>query len=127
MLAFASPNSAVSCAIAIQRGLVASDAVPDEPVRVRMGLHTGEAIRERDDFFGRNVVLAARIAAEAEGGEILVSSLVRDRVEADGNIAFDGGREVELKGLAGVHRVHSVDWADAASAGPMRDLGLSRS
>jgi class 3 adenylate cyclase len=127
MLAFASPQGAVACAVAIQRALAASEDVPDAPVRVRMGLHTGEAIRERDDFFGRNVVLAARIAAEADGGEILVSSLVRELVGADAEIVFGDGREVELKGLAGVHRVHSVDWPEAASAGPMRDLGLSRS
>ena len=51
---------------------------------------------------------------------------MRELAGADGSIPFGDAREVELKGLAGVHRVHSVDWTNAASAGPMRDLGLSR-
>ena len=59
MIAFASPRDGVECSIAIQRALAARiDAGTPEPIRVRMGLHTGEAIRERDDFFGRNVVAA---------------------------------------------------------------------
>ena len=49
------------------------EPVEGERVRVRIGLHTGEAIREEGDFFGRSVILAARIAAQARGGEILVS------------------------------------------------------
>ena len=81
-----------------------------EPIHVRMGLHTGEAIRERDDFFGRNVILAARIAAQANGGEVLVSSLLKELTESSGDIAFGAAREVTLKGLSGSYRVHSVDW-----------------
>ena len=42
-----------------------------------MGLHTGEVIAEEGDFFGKNVILAARIAAQASGGEILVSADAR--------------------------------------------------
>ena len=78
------------------------------PVRVRIGLHTGEAIREGDDFFGKNVILAARIAAEARGGEILVSSVLRELTASAGEFIFDEGRAVELKGLAGRHRVFAV-------------------
>lgn len=44
---------------------------------MRIGLHTGEPIREADDFYGKAVILAVRIAAEARGSEIGVSSLVR--------------------------------------------------
>ena len=81
-----------------------AEAIEDERVRVRMGLHTGEAIREEGDFFGRSVILAARIAAQACGGEILVSERAargRPRTAADNGFAFDDGRELELKGLAG--------------------------
>jgi class 3 adenylate cyclase len=80
------------------------------PLRVRIGLHTGEAIRERDDFFGKVVILAARIAAEARGTEILVSSLVRDLTESVGEFRFESTTEVELKGLSGIHRLHSMSW-----------------
>jgi class 3 adenylate cyclase len=46
--------------------------------RYGIGLHTGEPVREADDFYGRSEIPAARIAAEARGSEILGSSLVRD-------------------------------------------------
>jgi class 3 adenylate cyclase len=75
-----------------------------------MGLHTGESIKDADDFFGRNVILAARIADQAQGGEILVSSLVKELVESGGDFAFQNGRELALKGLSGTGRVYSVAW-----------------
>ena len=79
---------------------------------VRMGLHTGETIREADDFYGRNVILAQRIADLAVGGQILVSSLLMELTKSGGDITFTPAREVELKGLTGTHRVYSVDWQD---------------
>jgi class 3 adenylate cyclase len=48
----------------------------DQPIRVRMGLHTGEAIKEGDDFYGRSVVLASRIAGQ--GVQVLVSALLKE-------------------------------------------------
>ncbi|MBI1886168.1 MAG: hypothetical protein HYS09_07660, partial [Chloroflexi bacterium] len=85
-----------------------------EPVHVRIGLHTGEAIKEADDFFGKNVILAARIADQAGGGQVLVSSLLRELTQSAGEFTFDKGREVELKGLSGLHRVFEVVWQDAS-------------
>ena len=120
MVAFSSARRAVDCAIAIQRAFAAQgEETPDEAIRVRIGLHTGEAIRERDDFFGRNVILAARIAAQAAGGEILVSSLLKQLTESSGDVRFGEAREVNLKGLSGSHMVHAVQWSDpvAAAAG----------
>jgi eukaryotic-like serine/threonine-protein kinase len=120
MIAFASPRDGVEGAVAIQRSLGARiDAGTPEPIRVRMGLHTGEAIRERDDFFGRNVVLAARIAAQARGGEILVSAPLKELAEGAGDLTFGDPRELGLKGLSGTHTVHPVEWepAPAAAAG----------
>ena len=113
MLVFRDPEAALACASEIQRDLEASEVFEDERVRVRMGLHTGQAIREEGDLFGRSVILAARIAAQACGGEILVSEPLREAAEAatDNGFAFDDGREVELKGLAGRHRVFKADWA----------------
>ena len=65
------------------------DPVEGERVRVRMGMHAGEAIREEGDFFGRSVILAARIAAQARGGEILVSEALKERAEATATDAGD--------------------------------------
>ena len=109
MLAFASARRAITCARAIL------DTVeeqlgdhPDGPVRVRIGLHTGEAIRQDSDYYGKNVVVAARIAAQARGGEILASSVVKHLAESAGDIRFEDERNVELPGLDGVHAVYRV-------------------
>ncbi len=114
---FTSASAALAAAVAAQRGLHAADWPHGAAVRVRMGLHTGEVIAEDGDFFGKNVILAARIAAQATGGEILVSERMREAAEGHGSegpegtdLRFDSGRELELKGLAGTHMVYSAEW-----------------
>jgi class 3 adenylate cyclase len=113
MLVFPDSRRAVECAAAIQRELAEGELVEGETVRVRMGMHAGEVIREEGDFFGRSVILAARIAAQARGGEILVSEALKDRAGNGDGIRFDDGRELELKGLAGTHLVYRADWEQA--------------
>ncbi len=110
MLAFQSARKALECAVDIQRAFAKRNESADEPIRVRIGLHTGEAIKEADDFFGKNVILAARIAGQAQGGEILVSSLLKELTESAGDITFGDRREVELKGLSGAHRLFQIGW-----------------
>ncbi len=111
LLAFASARRALDCAIAIQRAFdTYSKKHPEQPIRVRIGLHTGEAIREADKFFGKSVILAARIAAQAQAREILVSSLVKELTGASGDLAFEEPRDVTLKGLTGTYALHPVAW-----------------
>jgi len=88
----------------------ADRSVDAEPIRVRIGLHTGEAIKEGDDFFGKHVNLAARVAGQAQGGEILVSSLLKELTESAGEFTFGDGRAVSLKGLKGKRSVFQVVW-----------------
>jgi class 3 adenylate cyclase len=109
MIAFPSARRAVQCARAIQ-GAISSQLGqhPEGPIRLRIGLHTGEAIREEADFYGKNVVLAARIADQARGGEILASSVVKQLTESAGDVRFESERELELEGLAGTHIVYRV-------------------
>jgi class 3 adenylate cyclase len=111
MVAFQSAKKGLDCAIAIQRAFAAHNAADGEHVKVRIGLHAGEAIKEGDDFYGKNVIMASRVAGKANGGEILVSSLLRSLVESSVDAAtFSESREVELKGLSGNHIVHAVRW-----------------
>lgn len=56
------------------------------------------------------MILAARIADQAEGGEILVSSLVRELTGSVGDIDFDAPRRAELKGLGHDYRLSPVRW-----------------
>ena len=110
LLAFSSPVQALLCAVGLQRALAAFSADAKEPLRIRIGLHTGEALRDADKFFGRTVIQAFRIADLARGGEILISSLVRELAEGATDLRFDEGREVSLKGLSGTHRIFAVRW-----------------
>jgi class 3 adenylate cyclase len=73
-------------------------------------------IREGEDFFGRHVILAARVAERARGGEVLVSSLLRELTKGAGDFHFDDGRKVELEGLSGSHRLFSLEWKPLATA-----------
>jgi class 3 adenylate cyclase len=112
MLAFRSARKGLDCAIAIQRAFAAQRAASGERIRVRIGLHAGEAITDGGDFYGKNVILASRVAGQAQGGEILVSSLLRQLVESSTDASLFGGpRDLELKGLAGRHVVYAVRWA----------------
>jgi class 3 adenylate cyclase len=104
MLAFPNPADAVNCCTAIQRALASHDFA-GERMRVRMGIHSGEVIAEADDFYGRTVILAARVANSARGGEVLATSEVKEAV-ADAH--FDEGREVSLKGFATPQRIFTV-------------------
>jgi len=113
MLAFERPGDGLACAVAIQRAFARRNAERLEvPLRVRMGLHAGPAIRRGADFFGRNVVVAARIAAHASGGEILVS----DELWCAVGRGEGEPRELALKGLKGTQRVHRVEWEASSSA-----------
>ena len=119
MLAFPDPCEALECAIEVQRAFAERERDGSgESLRVRIGLHTGEVISEEGDYFGKNVILAARIAAQAVGGEILVSEELRAAASSgNGNgLRFDEGRELELKGLAGSHLVFRAEWAESDAA-----------
>ncbi len=106
MVAFSSGRRALQSAIGIQRALATyNQENPYVVVRVRIGLHTGEMIKESEDFFGRNVILAARIAAKANGGQVLASSLVKELSESSGEFEFDEGRDLAGCGKTLVHGV----------------------
>lgn len=109
MIAFPSARRGIDCARRIQEEVARRlGDHPDGAVRVRIGLHTGEAIREESDFYGKNVAIAARITGEARGGEILASSLVKQLTESAGDVRFEDAREVELRGLEGTRVLYRV-------------------
>ena len=78
------------------------------PVRIRARLHSGEAIKQDDDFYGRTVVIAARISALALGGEVLASDLVYALARGLGTFTFGAPRTATLKGLDGSFDLHPV-------------------
>jgi eukaryotic-like serine/threonine-protein kinase len=109
MVAFQSAGKALACASAIQKALVERNQSAEEQVLVRMGLHAGEVIKEGEDFFGRNVIMAARVASQAQGGEILASGVLKVLLQGS-DVTWGEQRTVALKGLSGKHKIWSVAW-----------------
>ena len=106
MASFASARGAVDCAVAIQRALAAGDSV-----RVRIGLNAGEPVAEEQDLYGTSVQMAARVCAEADAGEILVSNVVRELAAGKGFLFNDRGDHA-LKGFEDPVRVYEVRWRE---------------
>jgi len=82
-----------------------------EPIAVRVGLNAGEPIEEDGDLFGATVILASRIAAKAEGEEILVADTVRGLCTGKGFLFSDRG-EHALRGFEDRVRLYEVRWRE---------------
>jgi adenylate cyclase len=120
MASFGSVVKGVECAIALQQAFDERNADVGAqglaPLRVRCGLNAGEPIEDegpdgRSDLFGSTVILAARIAAQAEGGEILASNVVRELCSGKPFLFSDRG-EHEMKGFDEAVRVYEVNWRE---------------
>lgn len=98
MAAFPTARGAADAALAIQ----ASESDPD--MRVRIGIHTGEAVSLGSDYAGIAVAKAARVASAAAGGETLVSATTRELL-ARFDYTLGDERTAELKGIPGTHRL----------------------
>lgn len=107
---FASARAAMSAAREIQRANAARAEEP--PLRIRIGLHTGDLVRTEGDVLGGVVNKAARIAAAAAPDEIRVSEATR-LMGGDGpGLAFDDPVHATLKGLEGEHLLHRLLWRE---------------
>ncbi len=109
MVVFSNPTRAVQCAVGIKRAALCGSLEHEgRLLRVRMGLNSGDAIREGDDFFGHTVNIASRIANRAEGGQVLASEATRVLAgQVDGARFVDIGRR-RLRGLRRRHRLFEV-------------------
>jgi class 3 adenylate cyclase/tetratricopeptide (TPR) repeat protein len=118
MVAFDSARKAVECAVSVQRALHDYNGLhPTRPVKVRIGLHTGEAIRAGNDLFGTSVDAAARIMAKADGEQILVSDVLKSILGAAKDLGFKDHKRVQLKGFPERWRLWEVTWRPEAVAG----------
>jgi class 3 adenylate cyclase len=82
----------------------------DQALAIRVGVHSGFVIANPEQLLGRNVVLAARIAAQAKAGEILVSSTLKEYTHSDPALRFEEYGEFHFKGLHGEHMLFAVQW-----------------
>jgi predicted ATPase/class 3 adenylate cyclase len=123
-VAFASAKGAVSAAIAAQRSILAHPWPEGVSMRVRMGLHTGEALSAEVGYIGIDVHRAARISAAGHGGQILLSEatrlLIRDDLPRE--VALRDLGERRLKDLTSPIRLYQVVTADLPSDFPPLQL-----
>jgi eukaryotic-like serine/threonine-protein kinase len=114
MVAFPSVVRALRGAIDIQQALAKRNVdTIDEPLRVHIGVHVGEVVRDGDDYLGSAVIIASRLADAAGPDEILISSVARELAAGIREFTFDPAREVTLKGVAQVRDAYPVAWQSA--------------
>ena len=119
MVAFSSALRAIECAISMQEGVHHANASLEESERLelRVGLDAGEVTHEEGDYFGTPVVVAKRLCDLSEGGQILVSDLVRGLVGSRGGLAFGSKGELAARGLDPVS-AWEVPWEPAPPRAP---------
>jgi adenylate cyclase len=108
LASFSSAHAGLHAAVDLQRTFTAGPS----SLSIRVGLHSGFVMGDPEQMMGRNVVLASRIAGQAKGGEILVSSAAKEYTETDPSFHFEDRGEHYFKGLHGEHVVYSVVWRD---------------
>ena len=115
MLSFPTAGDAVAAAIDMQQALAEHNAAdPDHRVRVRIGVHVGEVTVHDGELYGQTLHAAARVMAEAAGGQILVSRAVHDAVEPDSSWRCVDSGLFWLKGFPERWRLYEVAWTEAA-------------
>jgi len=123
MAAFSSSRQAILCAVAIQKAVrTPSEEGPNEALSVGIGIDAGEPVYSEEDFVGQAVNRAARIADLAEGGEIVVSDVVRGLAGQMVGVELRDRGEHDLKGVQEKQRLHEVIWEGESSAQPRLDL-----
>lgn len=107
MVAFGSARRALACAVAVQQAIEKRNwDAPDAGVRVRIGVNTGEVVEEGGDLYDQAVNAAARIAARAKAGEILVAEVTKQLAGSGPEFTFRDRGRLRLKGFP--ERWHST-------------------
>lgn len=114
LASFRSTQAAVQCAIALQRQFENLEPLHGERLKVRFGINAGEPIADGDELFGNSVKVASQIGAKAQGGEILVSLVVRELVAGKG-FHFDPHDQQAIEGSEGPVQVFEVRWREAVT------------
>jgi class 3 adenylate cyclase len=117
LISFPSAVAAVRAATAIQRALYEhNSADPQRAVEIRIGLHTGPVTERDGDLYGQAVHAAARVIAEAVGGQILTSDEVRKHAELQVDWSFLDSGLFWLRGFPERWRLYEVSWNHASAA-----------
>lgn len=114
---FASVSEAVQCALAFQSRMSHRNAglSPEERLEFRIGVNLGEVIHDRDDVYGDDVNLAARVQETAEPGGVCVTGAVHDQLAAAGGYEFEDLGYRRLKNIAQSVRIHALKGPEISS------------
>ena len=107
-VAFDAAPAAVACAMAVQRALAEHRQSSGFAPPVRIGIHTADATQRGDDYSGIGVHVAARIAALADGGQILIS---QDALNEAGMVPTSDPRQVQVKGVTAAIAISTIEWS----------------
>ncbi len=108
---FPTPAEAVLCGVDIQRGH--REWPESDALRIKIGIHAGEAVEDDGDLVGRVVNVAARVASEAQPGEILVTETVAEYL--GGRLDFEDRGVRELRGVSQPRHLLAVVWSGERS------------
>jgi DNA-binding NarL/FixJ family response regulator/class 3 adenylate cyclase len=108
MAAFSSAVAAVKCAVAMQR----ATAAQPHGLELRVGLDAGEPLADGDDLYGTTVIVASRLCAAAEAGEILATDLVRQIVGPRTSELIEPAGALRLRGLGERVATARVQWRE---------------
>ena len=122
MVVFETTEDAFDCAASIQRTLELLNRAGSSHLGVRIGINTGDVIREEGDYFGMAVVLAKRLCDRALGGQILVSERARSAGGRSTHLSRDLG-VLSLKGVADPVRIFELVWGALGEEPGTRSIG----
>jgi len=122
---FADAGAAAGAAIAAQLGLGGESWSLPEPLRVRMGVHSGPAELREGDYYGTAVNRAARIMSVAHGGQIVVSAATCELVRDDASVELVDLGEHRLRDLGRPERLFQIVGAGLEREfAPLRSLDV---
>jgi class 3 adenylate cyclase len=110
MAAFSTASAALSCAVAMQRGVDNDNRAGGYPLGLRVGVSGGEVTREGADYFGDPVIEAARLCGYATGGKIIVAQVVKEMAGRHAPYPYRALGRLELKGLPVPLEAFEVTW-----------------
>jgi class 3 adenylate cyclase len=113
MVIFSNPAEAISCAAKMQQTV----ANHQDQIELRVGVHSGELLRDGDDYFGSTVIIARRLCDRAASGQTIVSDFTYERIGDEIDHALESLGALELKGLKAPVPAASVVWRE-----PTEDL-----
>jgi class 3 adenylate cyclase/tetratricopeptide (TPR) repeat protein len=117
VVVFQSANEALACAVAMQQAVEARNRRAEDQLGVRIGVSLGEAAVEDGDYFGEPMVESARLCAQAQGGQIVLTALVRQVAGSRGGHSFSSLGGLELKGLPEPVQAFELEWEPVGETG----------